>query len=342
MRGSQYKSLYQARANLYKRYMPRRANTLILLIAFVVFISGCTAQTSEKTGISYPTYLNTDYGVEMKYPYGWDVNEEADGIVVAFMSPAESADDRFRESVNLVMNDLSGQGMTLDIYRDIAVEQITGALENVELLEAESATLDGNPAFRLVYSADGTYGRLQFMQLMTIKDDISYILTYTAEPGSFDTYRNSVDSMLDSFRIKPIPALQQPQPAVTGSPASDDNVVGRWRAYSEAIYYDAGSSNYLDTASTRQLYINADGTWEFGTSGGTWRTEAITDADWVKWDTSPYGPERKMVLDGWNDGIGDGPIEEGASRVDFIWIIYRSEASLGPGQVQIKFGHTSS
>ena len=324
--------------------MPRRANIFVLLIiASAVFISGCTTQTSEKTGADYLIYSNADYGVETKYAYGWDVNEDAEGIVVAFMSPAESGSDRFRESVNLVMNDLSGQEMTLDIYKDIAVEQIMGTLENVELVEAESTMLDGNPAFRLVYTADGTYGRLQFMQVMAIKDDISYILTYTSEPENAALYRDKVDNMLDSFRIRPIPALQQPVAnVIPQTQASDDNVVGKWRAYSEAIYYDAGSSNYLDTASTRQLYVNVGGTWEFGSSDGTWKTETITDADWARWATNSYGPTRKIVLNGWNDGTGDGPIEEDATRVDFIWIIYRTEASLGPGQIQIKFGHTSS
>ncbi|MBI2579395.1 MAG: hypothetical protein HYW27_00655 [Candidatus Aenigmarchaeota archaeon] len=185
------------------------------------------------------------------------------------------------------------------------------------------------------------------MQVFAIKNDISYIITYTSEADKASLYTNTAENMINSFRINPIPSEAQQNEIKTESgkqgTLSTDNVIGRWRAYSEAIFYDAGGSDYLDAASTIILGINSDGTWEFGSSGGTWKTESITDADWKKWATNAYGPTRKIVLNGWNDGVGDGPLEEGAARVDFIWLIYRNEkASLGPGQVQIKFGHTSS
>ena len=324
-------------------------NGFILLstVFIVIAASGCVSQDSSEASAKYLVYSNQDYGVEMKYPYGWDVNEEAEGIVVAFVSPTESADDRFRESVNLVMNDLSGQDMDLETYSSLAVQHIADTLQNMELEESASTTLDGNPAMGVIYTADGTYGRLRFLQVWTIKDDISYILTYTSESEKSALYSSTVGDMMDSFRINPIHSVTQETPnlgatdTITKTTASTDNVVGRWRAYSEAIYYDSGGNNYLDTASTRLLYINADGSWEFGSSGGRWETKNIEDSDCAKWDTNSYGPARKIVLNGWNDGVGDGPIEEGAARVDFIWLIYRTEASLGPGQVQIKFGHTS-
>ncbi|PIN81256.1 hypothetical protein COV11_02330 [Candidatus Woesearchaeota archaeon CG10_big_fil_rev_8_21_14_0_10_30_7] len=119
----------------------------------------------------------------------------------------------------------------------------------------------------------------------------------------------------------------------------DLSVVGSWRAYSQAIFYDSGSSNWLNKPSTRRLTISPDGTWEYG-STGTWKTEQITENDWRKWNIQPYGPTKKIVLNGWSNSIGDGPIEEGSQGVDFIWIIYRSEKlSLGPATIQIKFGH---
>jgi hypothetical protein len=51
-----------------------------------------------------------------------------------------------------------------------------------------------------------------------------------------------------------------------------------------------------------------------------------------------YGPQRKVVLEGWNDDVADGPIEESEAGVDFLWVVYRVDDP-SPGVVQMKFGH---
>ncbi len=142
-------------------------------------------------------------------------------------------------------------------------------------------------------------------------------------------------------------ALQtQPEafgPKTNAEPETSANseLVGSWRAYSEAIFYDAGGNDWLDTPSTRRLELKGNGRWEFGSSTGTWETAPVTENDWLKWEVESYGPTRKIVLNNWNKGVADGPVEESGGRIDFIWVIYHADPPLVsyPGQVQIKFGH---
>lgn len=116
--------------------------------------------------------------------------------------------------------------------------------------------------------------------------------------------------------------------------------VGSWRIYSESIYFDAGGGGGTDTSAslTRKLDLYENGTWEFGSSTGTWFTAFIDPADWDRWGADPYGPESKIVLEGWNGDVGDGPIEESGGDVDFFWLIYHVDEP-DPGTVFIKFGH---
>ena len=120
----------------------------------------------------------------------------------------------------------------------------------------------------------------------------------------------------------------------------DGSLAGEWRVYSETLFYDAGGSGGSDSAAstTRMLVLKDDGTWEFGSSAGSWYVTSIDPSDWDRWGSTPYGPERKIVLDGWNGGVADGPVEELAGAVDFVWVIYRVDAP-DPGTVQMKFGH---
>ncbi len=122
--------------------------------------------------------------------------------------------------------------------------------------------------------------------------------------------------------------------------SADPSLAGSWRIYSEEISYDYGGSNTIAPVN-RTLELSADGTWSFGASSGTWRVANITAADWNKWYVSPYGPKRKIVLDGW-DGYGaDGPIEETGGRPDFFWAMYRpKDQNDFPGIVMMKFGRS--
>ncbi|MBI2579394.1 MAG: hypothetical protein HYW27_00650 [Candidatus Aenigmarchaeota archaeon] len=93
---------------------------MFILLSAVVFSGGCTSQKSALPYSKYLAYENPSYGISMNYPSDWNVNEEAESIVVAFMSPSEDKNDRYRENVNVVMNDLSGQDMNLETYSSLA------------------------------------------------------------------------------------------------------------------------------------------------------------------------------------------------------------------------------
>lgn len=143
----------------------------------------------------------------------------------------------------------------------------------------------------------------------------------------------------------PDPAAAPATPGVDdGAPGQGTNAdpafVDSWRIYSEYIYYDAGGSSGSDSSAsgTTRLDLNADGTWQFGSSAGYWSIEPIAPPDWDRWGMSAYGPERKVVLQGWNGGVEGGPIEEAAGNVDFVWVIYHVD-SPDPGLIYIKFGH---
>lgn len=128
-----------------------------------------------------------------------------------------------------------------------------------------------------------------------------------------------------------------PMPSSSGNSAADGLFAGSWRVYSAHIYYDAGgSSAYSAVSTSRQLELSGDGTWKYGSSGGSWAVDSISQQDWQKWGTEPYGPTRKIVLSGWDGSTADGPVEESASRVDFFWLIYKKAG--GAGTIQLKFG----
>ncbi len=153
--------------------------------------------------------------------------------------------------------------------------------------------------------------------------------------------RRIEEVLLDSASVgRPDERTDEPRGVESLGGTADADLAGEWRIYSETLFLDAGGGGGTDSSGsvTRTLTLSDDDTWEFGSSGGDWHVTSIDPSDWDSWETAPYGPERKIVLDGWNDSIGEGPIEESERGVDFLWVIYRVEEP-DPGTVQMKFGH---
>lgn len=111
--------------------------------------------------------------------------------------------------------------------------------------------------------------------------------------------------------------------------------------YSAALFYDEGTRGPTNTAIYTQLELRSDGAWHYSTSSGTWTVADIAASDWARWGSNPYGPTTKVVLNDWAGTGGDGPIELGTERVDFVWVIYHVEPPTvsKPGTVHLKFGH---
>jgi len=112
------------------------------------------------------------------------------------------------------------------------------------------------------------------------------------------------------------------------SDAGNGAFAGKWRSFSDTKY-------------TPLLQLNEDGTWSLEGSSGTWQAGAIEDSDWARWGISSYGPAKKITLNGWNNGVADGPVEESDGRVDFFWIIYDVTLEGEQRLAQIKFGHSN-
>ena len=157
------------------------------------------------------------------------------------------------------------------------------------------------------------------------------------------------ESKIPPDKIEPIPkidvkAVEKPEPlfeerAEDMQVSKRNYVLGEWMAYSKSVYYDDGEFKFAEPKGL--LYVNDDGTWEFGNLNGKWEVSAITEDDWKIWDVSPYGHKKKITLYGWNGDIASGPIE-GEATPQFIWVIYRSGPPFedAPSQVQMKFGWT--
>ncbi len=185
---------------------------VVIMVVAAVLLAGCLESNAPEenngpgtgadntTTFTYLDYTNAAFGIAIKYPSTWTKNEQFTGAVVAFASPSGSSSGASGGIVTVVVEELS-EPTTLAEYTDAAFEVINQTVTDFNLSETAATTLDNNPAHKIVYTAKQNQINLQYMQVWTIKDNKTYILTYGATQVNYDKYQAIVQDMVSSFKI---------------------------------------------------------------------------------------------------------------------------------------------
>ncbi|RKP50101.1 hypothetical protein D7Z26_20035 [Cohnella endophytica] len=139
-------------------------------------------------------------GTSIQYPEDWKLVENAGGAIAAFLAPAEGDNDKFQENVNIIVQDLQGQDITLEQYAQISKDQINQLITDAKIVSGETFKADdGTEFYSLIYNGKQGEYTLTWQQVFAIANGKAYIMTYTAEPDSFDKYVDTVGQMADTW-----------------------------------------------------------------------------------------------------------------------------------------------
>ena len=161
---------------------------MLQLAFFLILFGSCSQEkTLKHTGKNY----------EISYPTNWEKQEKAS--VVYFLSPKENEKDMFQENVNLMLQDLSQQPMSLEQYTELTKKQVLENLGASAIISVKSTTLTGQQAKEFVYNMNYQGRSLKLKQYWFIKDNTAYLFTYTAEPSRYEKHEKTATELIQSF-----------------------------------------------------------------------------------------------------------------------------------------------
>ena len=191
--------------------------TILGIMAFLMaalLLSGCAnligmpqnsqrqAQPAAHTASEgYSTYTSYQYDLRMDYPSDWVKREGFMGTIVVFMAPTEGMEDGSPANMNVLMQDITFQTMTLDDYTELSIEQLESFITDFDLIEEDDITLAGAPAKKLVYTGEQGVFEIKWVQVWGIKDSKVYVLTFTTHEDRFNEFSGIADEMIDSFEV---------------------------------------------------------------------------------------------------------------------------------------------
>ncbi len=183
--------------------------TIIILISLLLLANTTTqqqktaiAQTTTTKEYDFLTYENYTYAIRIQYPSDWERLEFSQrNIVVIFRLPQENSSDTKLENLLIQVGNLPFQNISLEALNNASVDNLRNSLVDFELIESNATTIAYNPAYKIVYSDRVEQDERKTMQVLSIKEDKVYLLTYSAEASRYDRYLPTIQKMIDSFRI---------------------------------------------------------------------------------------------------------------------------------------------
>jgi hypothetical protein len=145
-------------------------------------------------------FIHTDF--KFQHPESWQVDtSKAWGAEVFVFSPLENEEDKFRENLNVLIQDLAGLNIDLEGYKQLTEEQIAMLATDGKIIESSIKTSDKGEFLRITYSMTQGIFNLMITSVCFIHNDKAYLVTFSAEADQLDHYKLTSEQILDSFTL---------------------------------------------------------------------------------------------------------------------------------------------
>jgi len=160
-----------------------------------------TKKNEVTTTISGWKTIN-EYGYSIQYPDNWDLSKSGQmGMSFVILSRLTSEQDKFKENVNLLIQDLKRQNINLDKFVQISEGQISTMLTNGKLIESSRLNKNNSEFHKFIYTANQGIYKLKIEQYFWVKNEKAYVLTFSSEIDQYEKYKKTGEQILNSFRF---------------------------------------------------------------------------------------------------------------------------------------------
>ena len=177
--------------------------TSIILFALVV-IQSAFGQSLVKSATKIPEGWKELKGENywLMYPQEWELNSSGEmGSTFVVLSPVTSTDDRFRENVNLMIQDLKGYNVNLEMFTEVSEEQVRTLVPEGNILESTLITGNTLNFQKTIYTGKQGDFDMIFEQYYWVEGEKAFVLSFTCEENQYEVYKTIGEKILNSFQL---------------------------------------------------------------------------------------------------------------------------------------------
>lgn len=161
--------------------------------------------TWETLSRKYAEYESVKYRYRIRLPESWTKQEDPDqSVVLIARSYQESQMDNVRENITVTSTSVYGLSyQTVDQYYPDLLKLIQQTMTGFSLVSEGRSIINGLVSQWAIYTLNINGMALMQKVHVFISEDRAYSVTCTTTPQSFDTHKETFDTIVSSFRIVP-------------------------------------------------------------------------------------------------------------------------------------------
>lgn len=169
---------------------------VVIVVLICSLLTACSAkQADAPSGMKRLSNDFADYN--MFVPEAWViVSDESTGYSSAYYN------ERDRSNITVTAFKIDAVYSSLDEFWAVYEEEFASTFSDMEYVSDERVTLDGYEAKAVEYTATITNIKYKYMQLVCVRGDIVYLITYTATEDNYDDHIETVWAVLGEFSFK--------------------------------------------------------------------------------------------------------------------------------------------
>jgi hypothetical protein len=168
---------------------------ILQTLVLCLFAAGALAQKASVATLKKDLF-------KIQYPNKWTIDTSGMmGSEFFVFSPKENANDKFRENVNLIIQDIGGQNIDLDKYAQISKDEINTMGNEARIHESKKVKKGKSEFYKMIYEMkDGDY-KIKIEQYYFVTNTRAYVLTLATEFAKFANFKTVGEGVLNSFQV---------------------------------------------------------------------------------------------------------------------------------------------
>lgn len=175
---------------------------LLLTISIGVFFFAMTQSVKAQSTTDKWVKAKIE-NMKFKYPSNWELNESGMmGTTMLLFSELTSEEDKFKDNVNLMVQDVSAYKVDLDAFVEISEKQFENVITDYKPILSERVEGKKDAYHRFLYNGTQGIFQLTIEQYCWVVEGKAYILTFTTEEDQYEVFKETGHAIMNSFSIK--------------------------------------------------------------------------------------------------------------------------------------------
>jgi hypothetical protein len=160
---------------------------------------------------SFLSYQNSIYGISIKYPDNWSVQEynSTKNMIIHIIDiyPPLAYDSKAITCLQISTRDLQDKKPDIDLLARNAIEAWRKISKRFRLISATATQrhlLTGRQTYTIVFKNSDMGHVLKRMQIGTIYDNKVYYILFTTEAAKYDWFNYTVQNVIESLQLIPM------------------------------------------------------------------------------------------------------------------------------------------